>query len=184
MYQQIPCFYFDILNRKCLYLDSTLTFRRLACSSTMQVILLKCLYIHLQYATFLYFHVRSNWSCTRILVCFAPDLRMWRLQLASLLNETQTSLLLNQLLLVKHEWIPTYYRVKRTFIWWTKPVLIILFVKCEYLSGSFAPFSPQQREEKQLEAAVESLISRVAHVKNALLIFIFKLENEYERLTW
>ncbi|KAI4828721.1 hypothetical protein KUCAC02_022799 [Chaenocephalus aceratus] len=29
-----------------------------------------------------------------------------------------------------------------------------------------------------------SLISRVAHVKNALLIFIFKLENEYERLTW
>ncbi|KAF3835683.1 hypothetical protein F7725_028241 [Dissostichus mawsoni] len=42
----------------------------------------------------------------------------------------------------------------------------------------------QQREEKQLEAAVESLISRVAHVKNALHSFIYKLENEYERLTW
>ncbi|XP_053743137.1 mediator of RNA polymerase II transcription subunit 8 isoform X1 [Synchiropus splendidus] len=43
---------------------------------------------------------------------------------------------------------------------------------------------PEQREEKQLDASVESLISRVAHVKNALLSFIFKLENEYERLTW
>ncbi|XP_031174299.1 mediator of RNA polymerase II transcription subunit 8 isoform X2 [Sander lucioperca] len=42
----------------------------------------------------------------------------------------------------------------------------------------------QQREEKQLEAAVESLVSRVAHVKNALHSFIYKLENEYERLTW
>uniref|UniRef100_A0A3Q4HL03 Mediator of RNA polymerase II transcription subunit 8 n=1 Tax=Neolamprologus brichardi TaxID=32507 RepID=A0A3Q4HL03_NEOBR len=42
----------------------------------------------------------------------------------------------------------------------------------------------QQREEKQLEASVESLISRVAHVKNALHSFIYKLENEYERLTW
>ncbi|KAI3369105.1 hypothetical protein L3Q82_026067 [Scortum barcoo] len=41
-----------------------------------------------------------------------------------------------------------------------------------------------QREEKQLEASVESLISRVAHVKNALHSFIYKLENEYERLTW
>lgn len=42
----------------------------------------------------------------------------------------------------------------------------------------------QQREEKQLEASVESLFSRVAHVKNALHSFIYKLENEYERLTW
>ncbi|CAL1593148.1 unnamed protein product [Knipowitschia caucasica] len=42
----------------------------------------------------------------------------------------------------------------------------------------------QQREEKQLEASVESLVSRVAHVKNALHSFIYKLENEYERLTW
>ncbi|XP_028855829.1 mediator of RNA polymerase II transcription subunit 8 isoform X2 [Denticeps clupeoides] len=42
----------------------------------------------------------------------------------------------------------------------------------------------QQREEKQLEAATESLISRVAHLKNALQSFIYKLEHEYERLTW
>ncbi|CAB1332138.1 unnamed protein product, partial [Coregonus sp. 'balchen'] len=41
-----------------------------------------------------------------------------------------------------------------------------------------------QREEKLLEASVESLISRVAHLKNALQSFIYKLENEYERLTW
>ncbi|XP_049587477.1 mediator of RNA polymerase II transcription subunit 8 isoform X2 [Syngnathus scovelli] len=41
-----------------------------------------------------------------------------------------------------------------------------------------------QREEKQLEASLESLITQVAHVKNALHSFIFKLENEYERLTW
>ncbi|XP_061680064.1 mediator of RNA polymerase II transcription subunit 8 isoform X2 [Syngnathoides biaculeatus] len=42
----------------------------------------------------------------------------------------------------------------------------------------------QQREEKQLEASLESLITQVAHIKNALHSFIFKLENEYERLTW
>ncbi|KAL1022661.1 hypothetical protein UPYG_G00030630 [Umbra pygmaea] len=42
----------------------------------------------------------------------------------------------------------------------------------------------QQREEKQLESSVESLISHVAHLKNALHSFIYKLENEYERLTW
>lgn len=42
----------------------------------------------------------------------------------------------------------------------------------------------QHREEKQLDASLESLVSRVAHVKNALHSFIYKLENEYERLTW
>ncbi|XP_041863195.1 mediator of RNA polymerase II transcription subunit 8 isoform X2 [Melanotaenia boesemani] len=42
----------------------------------------------------------------------------------------------------------------------------------------------QQREEKQLEVSVDSLISRVALVKDALQIFIRKLENDYERLTW
>ncbi|XP_054916483.1 mediator of RNA polymerase II transcription subunit 8 isoform X2 [Poeciliopsis prolifica] len=42
----------------------------------------------------------------------------------------------------------------------------------------------QQREEKQLEASVDSLISLVALTKNALQSFIYKLENEYERLTW
>ncbi|CAG5861599.1 unnamed protein product [Menidia menidia] len=42
----------------------------------------------------------------------------------------------------------------------------------------------QQREEKQLEASVESLTSRVSLVQNALQSFINKLENEYERLAW
>ncbi|KAI1889343.1 hypothetical protein AGOR_G00178270 [Albula goreensis] len=42
----------------------------------------------------------------------------------------------------------------------------------------------QQREEKHLEASIESLISRVAQLKNSLHSFIFKLENEYDRLTW
>ncbi|CAL8309471.1 unnamed protein product [Lota lota] len=42
----------------------------------------------------------------------------------------------------------------------------------------------QQREEKQLEASVDLLISRVAHLKNALHNFIYKLENEFERLAW
>jgi mediator of RNA polymerase II transcription subunit 8 len=42
----------------------------------------------------------------------------------------------------------------------------------------------KQREEKQLEASVDLLISRVAHLKNALHNFIYKLENEFERLAW
>ncbi|MBN3298640.1 mediator of RNA polymerase II transcription subunit 8 isoform X2 [Amia ocellicauda] len=42
----------------------------------------------------------------------------------------------------------------------------------------------QQREEKQLEASIDALITRVAHLKNSLHNFIFKLENEYDRLTW
>ncbi|XP_051752396.1 mediator of RNA polymerase II transcription subunit 8 [Ctenopharyngodon idella] len=42
----------------------------------------------------------------------------------------------------------------------------------------------QQREEKQLEASIESLVTRVAHLKGSLQSFIYKLENEYERLTW
>ncbi|XP_006634854.1 mediator of RNA polymerase II transcription subunit 8 [Lepisosteus oculatus] len=42
----------------------------------------------------------------------------------------------------------------------------------------------QQREEKQLEASIDALITRVAHLKNSLHSFIFKLENEYERLAW
>ncbi|XP_018594087.1 mediator of RNA polymerase II transcription subunit 8 [Scleropages formosus] len=42
----------------------------------------------------------------------------------------------------------------------------------------------QQREEKQLEASIESLLSRVAYLKNSLHNFIMKLENEYDRLTW
>ncbi|NP_996966.1 mediator of RNA polymerase II transcription subunit 8 [Danio rerio] len=42
----------------------------------------------------------------------------------------------------------------------------------------------QQREEKQLEAFLESLVARVAHLKGSLQSFIYKLENEYDRLTW
>ncbi|KAA0713288.1 Mediator of RNA polymerase II transcription subunit 8 [Triplophysa tibetana] len=42
----------------------------------------------------------------------------------------------------------------------------------------------QQREEKQLDASVESLVTRVAHLKGSLQSFIYKLENEYERLSW
>nr|XP_033772056.1 mediator of RNA polymerase II transcription subunit 8 isoform X2 [Geotrypetes seraphini] len=41
-----------------------------------------------------------------------------------------------------------------------------------------------QREEKQLELSVDALINQVADLKNSLASFIYKLENEYERLTW
>uniref|UniRef100_A0A674K3F7 Mediator of RNA polymerase II transcription subunit 8 n=1 Tax=Terrapene triunguis TaxID=2587831 RepID=A0A674K3F7_9SAUR len=41
-----------------------------------------------------------------------------------------------------------------------------------------------QREEKQLELSLEALISQVADLKNSLVSFIYKLENEYDRLTW
>ncbi|KAG8555030.1 hypothetical protein GDO81_017555, partial [Engystomops pustulosus] len=41
-----------------------------------------------------------------------------------------------------------------------------------------------QREEKQLETSLETLIAQVADLKNSLGGFIYKLENEYEHLTW
>ncbi|KAM4721773.1 mediator of RNA polymerase II transcription subunit 8 [Rhinophrynus dorsalis] len=41
-----------------------------------------------------------------------------------------------------------------------------------------------QREEKQLEACLDALISQVSDIKNSLAGFIYKLENEYDRLTW
>ncbi|XP_030044835.1 mediator of RNA polymerase II transcription subunit 8-like, partial [Microcaecilia unicolor] len=41
-----------------------------------------------------------------------------------------------------------------------------------------------QREEKQLELSIDALINQVADLKNSLASFIYKLENEYERLTW
>lgn len=40
------------------------------------------------------------------------------------------------------------------------------------------------REEKQLEAVVETLILRVADLKNALHAFIHRMENEYELISW
>ncbi|KAM6921210.1 mediator of RNA polymerase II transcription subunit 8 [Xenentodon cancila] len=68
------------------------------------------------------------------------------------------------------------------------PELLVFFRSRRAARGSFSDAAHflvfQQREEKQLEAAVESLIFPVAHVKNALHNFINKLENEYERLTW
>nr|XP_005000274.1 mediator of RNA polymerase II transcription subunit 8 isoform X2 [Cavia porcellus] len=41
-----------------------------------------------------------------------------------------------------------------------------------------------QREEKQLEASLDALLSQAADLKNSLGSFIYKLENEYDRLTW
>ncbi|XP_073450017.1 mediator of RNA polymerase II transcription subunit 8 [Aquarana catesbeiana] len=41
-----------------------------------------------------------------------------------------------------------------------------------------------QREEKQLESSLDTLIGQVSDIKNALVAFIHRLENEYERLTW
>uniref|UniRef100_A0A8C9DGG4 Mediator of RNA polymerase II transcription subunit 8 n=1 Tax=Prolemur simus TaxID=1328070 RepID=A0A8C9DGG4_PROSS len=45
-------------------------------------------------------------------------------------------------------------------------------------------FLLMQREEKQLEASLDALLSQVADLKNSLGSFIYKLENEYDRLTW
>ncbi|XP_030757031.1 mediator of RNA polymerase II transcription subunit 8 [Sitophilus oryzae] len=42
----------------------------------------------------------------------------------------------------------------------------------------------QQREEKQLESSLESIIQRVNDLKASLASMIFKIENEYESLNW
>ncbi|KAJ8925508.1 hypothetical protein NQ315_009347 [Exocentrus adspersus] len=42
----------------------------------------------------------------------------------------------------------------------------------------------QQREEKQLESALESIIQRVNDLKQSIASMIFKIENEYETMTW
>lgn len=41
-----------------------------------------------------------------------------------------------------------------------------------------------QKEEKQLELSLESLIQRVSELKNSIGALIFKLEHEYETLNW
>lgn len=41
-----------------------------------------------------------------------------------------------------------------------------------------------QREEKQLEAALEAMIQRVNDLKNSLLSMTYKVENEYETMNW
>ena len=41
-----------------------------------------------------------------------------------------------------------------------------------------------QREEKQLESALEALIIRVNDLKSAIASMIYKVEHEYETLNW
>ncbi|XP_040216823.1 mediator of RNA polymerase II transcription subunit 8 [Rana temporaria] len=41
-----------------------------------------------------------------------------------------------------------------------------------------------QREEKQLESSLDTLIGQVSDIKSALVGFIHRLENDFERLTW
>ncbi|XP_077006100.1 mediator of RNA polymerase II transcription subunit 8 isoform X2 [Tamandua tetradactyla] len=50
--------------------------------------------------------------------------------------------------------------------------------------GAAATAIAMQREEKQLEASLDALLSQAADLKNSLGSFIYKLENEYDRLTW
>lgn len=42
----------------------------------------------------------------------------------------------------------------------------------------------QQREEKQLESALDSIIQRVNDLKTSIAAMIYKVENEYETLNW
>lgn len=41
-----------------------------------------------------------------------------------------------------------------------------------------------QREEKQLESALEAIILRVNDLKSSLISMIYKVENEYETMNW
>lgn len=41
-----------------------------------------------------------------------------------------------------------------------------------------------QREEKQLEASLETILLRVNDLKNSIAAMIFKLENESDNLNW
>lgn len=41
-----------------------------------------------------------------------------------------------------------------------------------------------QREEKQLEAALDAIILRVNDLKSSLVSMIYKVENEYETMNW
>lgn len=41
-----------------------------------------------------------------------------------------------------------------------------------------------QREEKQLETALDAILLRVNDLKNSIGSMIFKLENESENLSW
>lgn len=41
-----------------------------------------------------------------------------------------------------------------------------------------------QREEKQLDVALEAILMRVNDLKTSVASMIFKLEHEYESLNW
>lgn len=41
-----------------------------------------------------------------------------------------------------------------------------------------------QREEKQLDSALEAIIMRVNDLKSSIASMIFKLEHEYDTLNW
>ena len=41
-----------------------------------------------------------------------------------------------------------------------------------------------QREEKQLESALDLLIQRVNDIKTGIAALIFKIETEYETFSW
>lgn len=41
-----------------------------------------------------------------------------------------------------------------------------------------------QREEKQLENALDAIMQRISDLKSSLAAMIFKIENEYETINW
>lgn len=45
-------------------------------------------------------------------------------------------------------------------------------------------FKMQQREEKQLESALDSIIQRVNDLKSSIAAMIYKVENEYDTMNW
>lgn len=57
------------------------------------------------------------------------------------------------------------------------------WVFCDCDCGTYN-IKMQQREEKQLETALESIIQRVNDLKNSIMSMIFKVENEYESINW
>lgn len=54
----------------------------------------------------------------------------------------------------------------------------VRYVVCKYIS------TMQQREEKQLESALDSIIQRVNDLKSSIAAMIYKVENEYDTLNW
>ncbi|KAH9499934.1 mediator of RNA polymerase II transcription subunit 8 [Bulinus truncatus] len=44
--------------------------------------------------------------------------------------------------------------------------------------------APQSKEEKQLEVSLDDLIQRVRELKQGISSFIYKLENDYQNISW